>query len=281
MSHPRRVLVTGSTSGIGLAAARSLAEKGCEVIVHGPDLEQADASARDIRNQLPGARVESVAADLRSQKAVHQLADTIIERFGALDVLVNNAAAVFDDRTTNGDGIELTLAVNYVAGYLLTRLLLPTLKRSEDGRIITVASEAHRNVTLDLDDLQLLDGYERFDAYGRSKLANILFSCELSRRTKQQNVAVLTMHPGTTRTTLFRPRNSMERIAMPIINLRARSPQRGADTAVWLATDDSTPELHGLYVADRRVVESSVESTDPPTAVRLWDATAEMTGLEP
>lgn len=281
MSQPTRVLVTGSTTGIGFAAARSLAERGCEVILHGPDLCHADKGARDIRRQIPGARLHTVAADLRSQKAVHQLAYTIIERFETVDIVVNNAAAVFDKRRTNQDGVELTLAVNYVAPYLLTRLLMPALERSEHGRIVTVSSEAHRQVTLDLDDLQLVGGYERFDAYARSKLANILFSYELSRRTEQRNVAVLTMHPGTSRTKLFRPRNTMERVAMPIINLRARSPLQGADTLVWLATDDSAPALHGLYVADRRVVESSVESRNPATAARLWDATAELTGLDP
>jgi NAD(P)-dependent dehydrogenase (short-subunit alcohol dehydrogenase family) len=281
VSQPKRVLITGSTAGIGLAAARSLADKGCEVIVHGPDPAQADAAAQDIRSGRSGARVESIAADLHSQEAVRHLAGTIVERFGTLDILVNNAAAVFDERTTNGDGIELTFAVNYVAAYLLTRLLLPTLERSEHGRIVTVGSEAHRQVTLDLGDLQLIDGYERFDAYARSKLADILFSYELSRRIEQQNVAVLTMHPGTTKTALFRPRNPIERFAMPIINLRAQSSRQGADTLVWLATDDSAPDLHGLYLAQRRVVESSVESRDPVTAARLWDATAELTGLDP
>jgi NAD(P)-dependent dehydrogenase (short-subunit alcohol dehydrogenase family) len=247
--------------------------------VHSPDLHEADMVVQHIRENVAGADVQAVAADFKSQAEVRRLADTIKDRFGVLDVLVNNAAAVFDHRTTNGDGIELTLAVNYVAVYLLTRLLVPTIQRSADGRVITVVSEAHRNATLNVNDLQSVAPYERFEAYGRSKLADLLFSYELARRIEQRDIAVLTMHPGTTRTTLFRPRNSLERVVMPILDLRARTPERSADTVVWLATDAAAPALHGLYVSDRQIVESSPESQDPATASDLWNATAELTGL--
>jgi NAD(P)-dependent dehydrogenase (short-subunit alcohol dehydrogenase family) len=276
----RRVLITGSTSGIGYATAEALSIAGCQVIVHGPDLAAADAAAERIRGRSPSAAVDSVASDLTSQAAVRQLADTIESRYGTLDVLVNNAAAVFDRWTSNGDGVELTFAVNYVAVYLLTRLLLPTLDRSPDGRVINVASEAHRSVSLDFDDLQMFDDYERFEAYGRSKLADLLFTYELSRRTDQDRLAVMAMHPGTTRTTLFRPRNPVERVVMPLLNIRARSPHQAADTAVWLATRDEVRGLHGRYIGSRQVIESSHESQDPEVANRLWNITAEMTGLE-
>ena len=276
----RRVLITGSTTGIGYATAEALSIAGCQVIVHGPDLAEADAAALRIRDRSPNAAVDSVAADLTSQAAVRQLADTIEKRYGTLDVLVNNAAAVFDRWTSNGDGVELTFAVNYVAVYLLTRLVLPMVERSPDGRIVNVTSEAHRSVSLDFDDLQMFDGYERFEAYGRSKLADLLFTYELSRRTEQNRVAVMAMHPGTTRTTLFRPRNPVERVVMPLLNMKARSPQRAADTSVWLTTSDQARPLHGRYIGDRRIVESSYESRDPRIATRLWNVTAEMTGLE-
>jgi NAD(P)-dependent dehydrogenase (short-subunit alcohol dehydrogenase family) len=277
----RRVLVTGSTTGIGFATAEALSAAGCQVIVHGPDSAEADAAADVIRGRVPGAAVDTVFGNLGSQTAVRQLATTIESRYETLDVLVNNAAAVFDGRSTNGDSVELTFAVNYVAVYLLTRLLLPMIERAPHGRVIVVGSEAHRGVTLDLDDLQMFDGYERFEAYGRSKLADLLFTYELSRRTEPEQVAVVALHPGTTKTTLFRPRNPVERVVMPILNIKARSPQQAADTAVWLATSDDARAMHGRYVGDRRVVESSAESRDPEIATRLWNITAEMTGLEP
>jgi NAD(P)-dependent dehydrogenase (short-subunit alcohol dehydrogenase family) len=230
---------------------------------------------------VPGAVVDTVVGNLGSQTAVRQLAATIGSRYEALDVLINNAAAVFDRHSTNGDNVELTLAVNYVAVYLLTRLLLPMIERSPNGRVIVVGSEAHRSVSLDLDDLQMFDGYERFEAYGRSKLADLLFTYELSQRIKPEQVAVVALHPGTTKTTLFRPRNPVERVVMPMLNIKARSPRQAADTTVWLATSEDALALHGRYVADRRVVEPSAESRDPETATRLWNITAEMTGLEP
>jgi NAD(P)-dependent dehydrogenase (short-subunit alcohol dehydrogenase family) len=275
----RRVLVTGSTTGIGFATAEALSAAGCQVIVHGPDSAEADAAADVIRGRVPGAAVDTVFGNLGSQAAVRQLAATIESRYDTLDVLVNNAAAVFDRRSTNGDSVELTFAVNYVAVYLLTRLLLPMIERAPHGRVVVVGSEAHRGVTLDLDDLQMFDGYERFEAYGRSKLADLLFTYELSRRIEPEQVAVVALHPGTTKTTLFRPRNPVERVVMPILNIKARSPQQAADTAVWLATSDDIRGLHGRYVGDRRVVESSAESQDPEIATRLWNITAEMTGL--
>jgi NAD(P)-dependent dehydrogenase (short-subunit alcohol dehydrogenase family) len=144
-----------------------------------------------------------------------------------------------------------------------------------------VTSEAHRGVTLDFDDLQMFNGYERFEAYGRSKLAGLVFTYELSRRIDPGRVAVVAMHPGTAKTTLFRPRNPVERVVMSILNIKARSPQQAADTTVWLATNDEARALHGRYVGGRQVVESSAESQDPGIATRLWNITAEMTGLDP
>lgn len=277
----RRVLITGSTTGIGFATAETLSAAGWRVVVHGPDLAGAEAAADGIRGRVPKAAVDTVAGDLTSQAAVRRLAATIKTRYGTLDVLVNNAAAVFDRWSTNGDGVELTFAVNYVSVYLLTRLLLPLIERSADGRVVVVASEAHRGVTLDFDDLQTVDGYERFEAYRRSKLADLLFTYELSRRIDPEHVSVVAMHPGTVKTTLFRPRNPVERVVMPILNIKARSPKRAADTAVWLATTDGARALHGRYVGDRQVVESSAESRDPEIATRLWNITAAMTGLKP
>jgi NAD(P)-dependent dehydrogenase (short-subunit alcohol dehydrogenase family) len=230
---------------------------------------------------VPTADLAAVVGDLGSQRATTRIASQIENSFGGLDVLVNNAAVVRNSASTNGDGVELTFATNYVAVYLLTRLLLPTLERSPDARVVLVGSEAHRGVALDFGDLQSRANYERFSAYARSKLAVLLFARELASRVGPEGTLIITMHPGTTKTTLFRPRNVIERVVMPVLDLRARPPEVAAESIRFLAVDEAARGLHGDYVYDGRPVEPSSLAQDDTTAKRLWKVTAEMTGLEP
>ncbi len=275
----RTALVTGSTSGLGLAVAAHLAQLGALVIVHGPDSRGVEKAVREVRMGAADPSVEGFVADLGSQDEVRGLADRIAGGTDHLDVLVNNAAAVFDRWQADGDGIESTLAVNYLAPYLLTRLLLPLLEKSGDGRVVNVASEAHRGVALNLDDLQLSARYERFDAYKRSKLADLMFTYELARRLDGSAVTANAAHPGTIRTSLFRARNVLERVVMPILSLRARPAGEGADTIVWLAASRAVAGSSGHYYADRMPVASSPESYDEETARKLWDVSADLTAL--
>jgi len=273
------VLVTGSTSGIGLAAATRFAQLGANVVVHGPDANSVASAREAIEAVRPGATVDGLAANLAEQEEVRRLAAWTTDRHPELDVLVNNAAAVFDTWTGNGNDIERTLAVNFLAPYLLTRLLLPTLARNEDPRIVIVGSEAHRSVEIDFDDLQNEHDYERFRVYARSKLADMMFNAELPRRLNGERVTINAMHPGTVKTTLFRPRNVAERIVMPILNLKASSPQEGADTIIWLAAADAVAGSSGGYYSARAAVEPSSAVQDEDAAARMWHIAADLTGL--
>jgi len=273
------VLVTGATSGVGMATAARLASAGATVIIHGPT-RGATNEARDVVGEMfPDSDLHIAVGDLSSQDAVRDLAADIQDRFEVLDVLVNNAAAVFDEFSVNGKGIELTFAVNHLGHYLLSRLLLPTLERSKQGRIVIVASEAHRRVVWDPDGLRPSAPYDRFDAYARSKLANLLFNAELARRLNGSAVTTNAAHPGTVRTRLFRPRNIGERIAMPVLSLKAVSPAVGADTFVWLASSPVVAGLSGGYYHQRERVEPSPQGGDEHNGFELWKVSADLTGL--
>ena len=273
------MLVTGATSGVGMATAARLASVGATVIIHGPTRGATD-EARDVVGEMfPESDLHIAVGDLSSQDAVRDLAADIQDRFEILDVLVNNAAAVFDEFSVNGEGIELTFAVNHLGHYLLSRLLLPTLERSKQGRIVIVASEAHRRVVWDPDGLQPSAPYDRFDAYARSKLANLLFNAELARRLNGSAVTTNAAHPGTVRTRLFRPRNIGERIAMPVLNLKAASPEVGADTFVWLTSSPVVAGLSGGYYHQRERVEPSPQVGDEHNGFELWKVSADLTGL--
>src|SRR5919106_5004897 len=175
----KRVVVTGATSGIGLEAARSLAKQGANVVMIGRDPAKTARCLEEVRAAAPGAEISSLLCDFSRQADVRRLAEEILQRFDRLDVLVNNAGTVFAKRTLTDDGIEATFAVNHLGYFLLTRLLLDRIVQSAPARIVSVASIAHRRATMDFDDLFFERGYSVFQAYGRSKLANILYSRQL------------------------------------------------------------------------------------------------------
>jgi NAD(P)-dependent dehydrogenase (short-subunit alcohol dehydrogenase family) len=249
------------------------------VIVHGPTQVETHSAVESLRGQLPDAEIDAVWGDLGSQRDVRQIASEIEANGVSLDVLVNNAAVVRDAPATNGDGIELTFATNYLAVYLLTRLLLPTITKSTDGRVLIVGSEAHRGVSLNFNELDSRADYERFAAYARSKLAVLLFARELAKRMIPAETLVIAMHPGTSKTSLFRPRNALERIVMTVLDLRAKSPDVAADSISRLTLDDTAREFHGSYVHSGVPMEPSHDALDDKAASRLWAISAAMTGL--
>lgn len=279
MPDQRTALVTGATSGVGLATAARLASAGFSVIIHGPTELEAERAASTVGSLYADATVDVAVADLSSQAEVEVLVEDLQSRFGSLDVLVNNAAAVFDEWSVNDTGIERTFAVNHVAPYLLTRLLLPTLERSDRGRIVIVASEAHRKADWDPESLERSSPYDRFAAYARSKLANLLFSAELARRLDGSPVTSNAVHPGTVRTRLFRPRNLAEQIAMSVINLRAVTPETASDGVAWLATSPDAADATGGYYYRRKAIEPSPSAADAQNGFELWKLSAELTDL--
>jgi NAD(P)-dependent dehydrogenase (short-subunit alcohol dehydrogenase family) len=269
-------LVTGATSGIGEATAAGLAARGATVVVVGRSAERAAATVARIRRRTPGATVESLLADLSSQRDVRRLAEAVTARHDRLHVLVNNAGAVFLRRRESPDGLELTFALNHLAYFLLTTLLLDTLKASAPARVVNVSSDAHQPARLDFDDLQAERGYSGFGVYGRSKLANLLFTYELARRLEGTGVTVNAVHPGVVASRFATNNGRLARLLRPLARPFMLSPEQGARTVVYLATSPEVEGVTGQYFVRERPRRSSAASYDRAAAERLWQASADL-----
>jgi NAD(P)-dependent dehydrogenase (short-subunit alcohol dehydrogenase family) len=283
----RVCLVTGATSGIGRVAAHSLAERGARVVIVGRSAEKTSATVAAIQQATGNLAVEGLLADLSRQSQVRSLAEQAQARCPQLDALVNNAGGVFVARQETEDGIEMTFAVNHLAHFLLTNLLLDNLQaaaRAHGGaRIVNVASGAHRRVPgLDFDDLQSRRRYSAFSVYSASKLANVLFTSELARRLAQagSRVTANAMHPGLVHTGFGgNNRQWYWRLVYVFINLAGRTPAQGADTITYLATAPELAGVSGQYFYKRQAVAPSRAARDPVAAARLWEVSAQLTGL--
>ncbi len=275
----RVVLITGGTSGIGKAAATALAAMGAEVVVAGRNRERGEAAVGEIRRESRSEKVSLMLADLAVQAEVRELADKFKARYDRLDVLVNNAGLIQSRRTETPEGIELTLAVNHLAPFLLTNLLLDLLKSSAPSRIITVASEARRQAEIDLDDLQSERRYRAFAVYGMTKLANILFTYELAERLRETGVVANCVHPGGVNTDFGNNNRSLGILLFRAIKPFLRTSQRGADTVVYLASSPAAGEMSGKYLMDRKEV-SPAQPRDKGLQQRLWEVSEELTNLE-
>ncbi len=273
------VLITGGTSGIGKAAATALAAMGAEVVVAGRNRERGEAAVGEIRRESRSEKVSLMLADLAVQAEVRDLADKFKARYDRLDVLVNNAGLIQSRRTETPEGIELTLAVNHLAPFLLTNLLLDLLKSSAPSRIITVASEARRQAEIDLDDLQSERRYRAFPVYGMTKLANILFTYELAERLRETGVVANCVHPGGVNTDFGNNNRSLGILLFRAIKPFMRTSQRGADTVIYLASSPAAGEMSGKYLMDRKEV-SPAQPRDKGLQQRLWEVSEELTNLE-
>ena len=274
------VLITGGTSGIGKAAATALAGMGATVVITGRNEERGKRALQEIREESGNDGVELILADLTVQDEVRRLAEELRERHNQLEVLVNNAGLVLSERTETPDGIETQLAINHLAPFLLTNLLLDLLKESAPSRIVTVSSDAHRWAKIDLDDLQSRKRYRGMQVYGKTKLANIMFTYELAERLEGTGVTVNCMHPGGVNTNFGNnqggPMNLLFRLFKPFM----RSPEQGADTLIYLASSPEVEGMTGKYLADRKVKAASDAAYDETTRKRLWEASEELTGLK-
>src|SRR5262245_4089314 len=242
LMHGKICVVTGATSGIGLVTAQELARQGATLIVVARNAERGAATVSRVRQETGNAAVELVVADLSAQAQVRPLAGEIQHRFPHLDVLVNNAGALFTRRQLSQDGLEMTFALNHLAYFLLTNLLLDPLKVADSARIVNVSSEAHRRAQLDFSDLQGQHHYNGWRAYARSKLANILFTYELARRLAGTGIATNALHPGFVATNFGRNNRSLTAALFRILQLAAISPEEGAQTITHLA---SSPVIKG------------------------------------
>jgi NAD(P)-dependent dehydrogenase (short-subunit alcohol dehydrogenase family) len=272
-------VVTGATSGIGKATATALARLGAQVVLVGRDRGRGEATAAEVA--AAGASPPRLEiADLACMAQVRALAG----RLGALeriDVLVNNAGLMAGQRRVTADGFDEVFAVNHLAPFLLTSLLLGQLTAAAPARVITVTSGAHTGARLDLDDPQLERGWDGWRAYANSKLANILFTRELARRLEGTGVTANCAHPGVVRTRFGREARLPMRAAVTLGRPFMLSPQRGASTIVYLATSPEVAGASGGYYVKRQRREPSAAARDDATAQRLWQLSEELTGLAP
>jgi retinol dehydrogenase 12 len=272
-------LVTGATSGIGWETARALAAQGATVALVGRDAVRTQKALDRIRESVPYAQLESYVVDLSSQEEVRRLAQEFQSRHDRLDVLVNNAGAVFPTRRVSVDGIEMTLALNHLAPFLLTNLLLDTLKASAPSRVVTVSSGAHQGAKVNFDDLQLTYGYGMWRAYGRSKLMNLLFTRELARRLAGTGVTANALHPGFVSSNFGKSEGPLWAAAFTVMRPFMISAEKGAQTAIYLASSPEVEDASGWYYVDCHPVTPSAEARDDATARRLWEVSEQLTGL--
>jgi len=271
-------VITGATSGIGKAAAAALARQGAEVIVVGRDPGRTEATAAAIQaDGAPPPKVE--IADLARLDQVRALAGRLDQTLDRIDVLINNAGLVLNERQVTPDGYEHVFAVNHLAPFLLTNLLRPKLTTSAPARVITVSSDAHTAAKLDLDDPNLEHGWSSWRSYSNSKLANILFTRELARRLDGTGVTANCLHPGVVRTGFGRDARPLMRIGITIAKPFMLSPERGADTIVYLASSPDVAASTGGYYVKRQLREPSQAARDDGLARRLWAVSEDLTGL--
>jgi NAD(P)-dependent dehydrogenase (short-subunit alcohol dehydrogenase family) len=270
------VLLTGATRGIGQAAAVEIASRGVEVALVGRDADRVSAVASEARATSGGAPVHEHVADLTLMADVRALADEVRASHEHIDVLANNAGAVFASRKETSEGLEQTFALNHLAPFLLTNLLRDRLA---GGRVLTTASGAHKGGRLDLDDLQSTHSYSAMRVYGTSKLCNILFTRELAKRAPELHANCF--HPGVVRTGFGKNENGLLRVLTTIGGPFLRSPHRGARSLVWLALSPEAAPLDGAYVYDEKVAQPDAPAQDDTVSVGLWERSAHLVGLSP
>jgi NAD(P)-dependent dehydrogenase (short-subunit alcohol dehydrogenase family) len=272
----KTVVVTGATNGIGFAAARELARLGAQTVLVSRSAEKCAREVETIKKETGNPQVEFIAADLSSNAGVQEVAHEFKKKHTRLDVLMNNAGALFISRQVSNDGIEMTIALNHLNYFHLTILLLDVLKASGPARIVNVSSDAHRGAKLDFDDLQLIKGYSGFKAYSRSKLANLLFTYEIARKLEGTKVTANALHPGFVETGFGKNNGGLMKFAMGLLKPLQRKVDEGAQTSLYLACSPEAEGLNGKYFTDSKAVDSDPASYNRAAAEKLWQLSLEM-----
>ncbi len=289
LEHPRSlagktVVVTGASDGIGRAAVLAFVQAGASVMMIGRNEAKTAAAASAIMSETGRRTVSWEIADLSRQDAVRDLAHRLRTRVPAIDVLVNNAGALFLDREVTAEGLERTFALNHLQYFTLTLLLLDQIAAAATtagpSRIISVSSHAHLRARLDMDDLQLTHGYRGWRAYANSKLGNVLFTKALARRLDPSRVITQVLHPGLVATRFAVSNGWRGRLTRRLMDLRSLTPVQGADTMVWLATADEALTTSGEYWEKRARYTPSVAARSEPLAERLWSASTVLAGID-
>jgi NAD(P)-dependent dehydrogenase (short-subunit alcohol dehydrogenase family) len=273
--------VTGGTAGIGYSTALEIARMGASVIIIGRNQPKCIATVKMIQDDTGNWCVEYLLADLSSQAQIRAASKQFYENHGSLDVLVNNAGGFFLRRTRSEDGIEMTLAVNHLAYFLLTNLLIDALKASSSARVVNVSSGSHYNQHLDFKDLQYKKFYNPMQAYGRSKLANILFTYEFARQMAGTSITSNALSPGMVATDIWKRVNRwLTPLINPVMQRIAQTPLEGAQTSIYLASSPEVEGITGKYYANKHPVRSDPVSYDLDAARRLWEISLELVGME-
>jgi retinol dehydrogenase-14 len=274
------VLVTGATGGIGKATAIGLATMGARVGITGRDLIRAEQAAADIRTASGNPAVDVFAADMSSQAEVRRLAGAVLDAYPRLDVLVNNVGGFWAHRHPTADGLEHTFALNHLAPFLLTNLLLDRLMASAPARVVTVSSGAQAAGRIDFDDLQGARSYSGQRAYSQSKLANILFTNELARRLQGTGVTANSVHPGVVRTNFgSEDQAGFFLIISPLVRPFLKTPAQGASTPIYLASSPDVEGITGQFFANRKPKTANRAAGDVDVTARLWRVSTDLVGL--
>ncbi len=271
-------IVTGASAGIGLHTALGLARTGMRVIMTGRDAARTEAARRFVTERASGAQIETALADFASLAEVRRLAGDILGRHDRIDLLVNNAGLFAPKFTRSADGYEMTFAVNHLAPFLLTNLLLDRLRASAPARIVTVASRAHHGNRIDLTTIAGPRDWSMLKAYGRSKLCNILFTRELARRLDGSGVVATCLHPGVVATRLAQ-RGGVVEFGWRLMKPFMISPEKGAETSLFLATTPDPAPFNGGYVVGKALAAPDPVALDADVARRLWEESARLVGL--
>ena len=276
----KTVLVTGGTGGIGKATAIGLAALGARVAITGRDVKRAESAAVEIRGATRNPDVDAFAADLSSQAEVRRLAAEVLDAYPRLDVLVNNVGGSWATRHITADGLERTFALNHLAAFLLTNLLLDRLKESAPARVVTVSSNAQSLGKIDFEDLQGERNYSEQRAYPQSKLASVMFTYELARRLEGTGVTATALHPGVVSTRFGSEDPSLIfKVLVPFYRPFMKTPRQGAETSIYLASSPKVERVTGTFFAKGKPQTSNKASYDNDAAARLWQVSADLVGL--
>jgi NAD(P)-dependent dehydrogenase (short-subunit alcohol dehydrogenase family) len=276
----KTVVITGATSGIGEVAALELAGKGARIVFIARDRNRGEATLAKLDAKAPGLSHKVHYADLSLVAEMKRVAAEIAASEPRIDVLVNNAGAAFAQRQVTAEGFELTFALNHLSYFVVTAGLRERLLGSTPARIVSTSSTAHMGMKIDLDDLQTKNGYSSLKSYGRSKLENILFTRELARRLRGTGLTANCLHPGVVATRFGHESGGVLQPFLKALQLFAISPEKGAETIVYLASSPDVANVTGEYFAKNKIAKTSAAAQDMGLAAAVWAKTAELTGVD-
>jgi NAD(P)-dependent dehydrogenase (short-subunit alcohol dehydrogenase family) len=276
MAERKVCLITGATGGIGLITAQVLARQSFRLVLVSRSAEKCAAVAEQIRSATGNQEVTYIAGDLSRMAEVRRIAGEFLARHDRLDVLINNAGALFTSRQVTAEGYEMTMALNHLNYFYLTQLLQDCLLASAPARIVNVSSDAHRGGAIKFDDLMSEKKYSAFGVYAMSKLANVMFTYELARRLEDSGVTANALHPGFVASNFGRSNGGMMGALMPIFQVFAISPEKGAETTIHLAADPQVAGVTGKYFVKKQPVQSSGASYDEAAQRHLWEVSEKL-----